>query len=247
MSDEYALLSAFALYDTLNDDDDEVRDLSAKTTSSLLSKSLLPLAARLELAEFISQLHGEQPSYISNMLCRITGTDTLQASKLRMAYDFLESAEVQLLKEMKKDDSLFVEEEQNLFIDEVREAQLWCGIFEELCAESQITAETEGIWKLPLHDLILWVLNGLKTLNRLLETEDGVLGWTSKPSVFAICMRIILCTNAVLSQKDVLFQASGKSVEETNHLVKEITAALQEFVTLGRKRRVHESLLYAVR
>jgi len=221
--------------------------LNAKTTSYLLEKSLLPLAARLELAEFIDQLHNKQSSYISNMLCRITGTNSLQIFEAETMYTSLESAEVQLSKELQEDNSLFVEEEQNLFIDEVRETELWCKMLEKASLRYRKTEEIEMIWIRPFHELMLWVLNGLKTLNTLLKTEDGALGWTSKPAVFAICMRIILCTNVVLSQTDGSFPALIKNMDGAYHSFEEITTALQEFVTLGREKKVHESLLYAVR
>jgi len=246
MSNKYALQSAIALYDSLNDDDDEIRDLSAKSTSSLLKKSLLPLSARAELAELINQLHNKHPLYISEILCRVTGTDALHASKSETMFASLEPAEAQLLKALKEDDSLFVEEKQNLFIDEVRETQLWCEIFEKVCIEDRNAKSVDNLWTgLPI-DFIGWVLDGLKALNKLLETEDGALGWTSKPPVFAICMRIILCANAVLAHQDILAQAVSKNTDREFHIFEETVAELKQFVTLGREKKMHGSILHAI-
>src|SRR3954463_10346453 len=98
----------FALYDTLNDDDDEIRDLSARTVSRLLGTSLVPLAAGVELAKWISMCQGNSPSFAWNVTRRMTGQSTYESMdthSLRIV-----PAEDQFHKAMKDDDSLFIEE-----------------------------------------------------------------------------------------------------------------------------------------
>ncbi len=102
-------------------------------------------------------------------------------------------AESLLKKAMEFDDSLFVTEEQNLFIDELRETRRWCGVFETLQY-----SETEDSVK----RLTDWVEGGLRYLIELTHRDDGVLGWTSDQHVFTLCVRIVLCARTIRTGSD---------------------------------------------
>ncbi|KAK8933176.1 hypothetical protein VCV18_001722 [Metarhizium anisopliae] len=99
-----------------------------------------------------------------------------------------ESAEVELARALEFDDSLFVVEENNLFIDEVRETKRWVEVFESL----EWDEKDEHLDK-----LASWVQGGIAQVARLAELEDGPLGWASNPTAFAICTRIIRCSVAL--------------------------------------------------
>jgi len=239
--EECALPSLFALYDSLNDDDDEVRDLSARTASVLLEKSLVPLVAREELLGYIDRLHNRSQSYAWNLFLRLTGFSTYQPLDTQ-----IESAENQFSRAMKDDDSLFVEEEQNLFIDEVRDTKLWCKIFEETDLNSWNEIDIRNIWGRPHSAMAEWVINGLTALNGLLAKEDGPLGWTLKPDVFATCMRILCSANAILRSHEGMLSVTHGHPESRDKIIGDIAGALDRFVALGHKKRVHESLLYEI-
>jgi len=204
------------LYDSLNDDDDEIRDLSAKTASLLLKKSLLPLIASEELAAFINLHYKDNALYASNVVCRLTGNNTLEAFKFDPEDLSLRSAAFQFTTALEEDDSLFVEEEQNLFVDEIRELKIW----------------SKFIGANLYYVLECWVQEGLHTLNDLLSKQDGPLGWTSKPVVFSICMRILVSAKALQRQ----------SLPKNESII----VALKEFERLGREAQCHESLLFEV-
>lgn len=207
-NDKYCLLPLFALYDSLNDDDDEIRDLSAATASKLLKKSLVPLAASVELAKWMHSCHYNSAPYAWNVVQRMTGHTTFEVSA--EAEPSIASAEIHLGKVMEDDDSLFVEEEQNLFIDEVRETRLWCDIFVGSSSNRREDSGIEQTWIKPNAALAAWVLHGLKTMNKLLEKEDGSLGWISKPAVFAICMRVVLSAYAIIYRRNRLCFENGE-------------------------------------
>lgn len=215
VGDECALPSLFALYDSLNDDDDEIRDLSAQTASALLKKSLLPLAASRELAAYLKQKYPNSTLFAENVVCRMTGNPITYAFKYELEGLPLQTAAVHFSKALKNDDSLFVEEEQNLFVDEVREVKVWSEL---VCEKSSYILEG-------------WVREGLKSLNELLEKEDGPLGWMSKAATFAVCMRILVTAKAILR----VGSAAGED---------DIKEALEVFRELGRKKKCHESLLF---
>jgi len=240
-----ALPSLFALYDSLNDDDNEIRDLSAKTASVLLEKSLVPLVAREELVGYIDRLHNRSPLYAWNVVLRMTGNCTYHP--FATSQPQVQSAEDQFSRAMKDDDSLFVEEEQNLFIDEVRETKLWCKTFEEADLSSWNVADIKNVWGRPYVELVTWVNNGLKALSALLVKEDGPLGWSSKPAVFTICMRILCSANAVLRCRERMLLGTEGNPEARDRFIEDIVRALDRFVGLGHEKKLHESLLFEVK
>jgi hypothetical protein len=242
-SDGHTASSLFALYDTLNDDDDEIRDLGAKTVSSLLGKSLVPLAAQVEFADWICKQHYNRPGFAWSVVHRMSGNTSYDAIS-RCGPELLR-AEDQLLHAMKEDDSLFVEEEQNLFLDEIREGKVWCQVFESVSNDHLKEEEVAKAWGKPKRSLEAWALEGLKALIDFLQKDDGPLGWASKPSVFAICMRIILSACAILHCRGGMsVESSGTGAED--RVKDNLNLLLEQFVKLGKEKRIHERLLFEV-
>lgn len=240
LEDDNAIYPLLALYDALNDDDDEIRDLSALTVSRLLQKSVVPLAARVELVTYCKRVYGSSPLFAWSAICRVTGND-LHVSETEPPV--LESAKSQFSKALKNDDSLFVEEEQNLFIDEVRETHLWARAVEEADLQSTLETHVGLAWAQPCAALVSWVEDGLTTMINLLDKEDGPLGWTSRPAVFAVCMRVLLSAKAItrLNERRLV---SGTSIQDSNILLaSNVSAALLRFSQLGREKNIHGSLL----
>jgi hypothetical protein len=162
----------------------------------------------------------------------------------------LQSVGAQFSKAMEDDNSLFVEEEQNLFIDEVREAKLWSKIFEETALDTWnwqgADFDIENTWSQPHAALAAWVMEGLLALNALLVKEDGPLGWTSKPTVFALATRLLLSANAIIRRHEGLVtSATGRPVLG-NRIIGGIIFALEQFVTLSRHKKIHENLVLEV-
>lgn len=238
---EHLLSSIWALYDSLNDDDDEIRDFSALTVSRLLKKSLVPLAARLELVEYVYSYLGSTSSFSREVVRRMTGSHAYCSQKC------LTPVELQLTRVLYEDDSLFVEEEQNLFVDEVREAKLWTKFFEGVEVDGPTRwIAIQRVWAESHRELTFWVKDGLATLIKILDGEDKALGGISKPAVFAIFMRVLLCANAIIRRHEGL-SAIEKSSVVAGELMEDIVAALGKFCILGREKGLHSSLLYEVK
>lgn len=216
------------MYDTLNDDDDEIRDLSAATVSSMLSTPLTALAAREKLAEWLHGIYGSDTLFSWEVLYRITGTLSpiadVEGPQLLSVKDQLEVA-------MRLDNALFVEEEQNLFVDEIREAKLWTQVFQQY----------SQVWNVQTNTLVTWVMDGLVELLLLEGLEEGSLGYASNPAAFALMFRLLTCTNAVLEH----LEGSADSITKRETL-KNIMSSLDRFVQFSTKNRVHESLLFVV-
>ncbi|KAI0840628.1 hypothetical protein F5Y06DRAFT_308806 [Hypoxylon sp. FL0890] len=226
-----------ALYDALNDDDDEIRAAAASAAAPLLSNQrLVSVEAGRRLLRWLRDRYGATDEFRAHVACRMTGHSPSSSSLLtqdsrdkaasRATASLLEGwipAEVQLAEAMRFDDSLFVVEEQNLYVDEVRETRRWRDVFSSL---PPISATSPS---LPSAEAALsqWTLAGLQTLTRLAGAEgrDGPLGWTSKPEVFAICARILV---------------SGSALAANDAEIKE---ELRRFRDEGRKAEVHGLLL----
>jgi hypothetical protein len=205
-----------ALYDCLIDDDDEVREVAASAAAGVLGSYLVPPVAADRLVAWMREHYANQAEFQQHLAYRVTG----QTPRLDTTSTFgLVSAEEQLLKAMEFDDALFATEEQNLFIDEVRETERW----------HKAVFDAEGVDREggTFAALAKWTESGLRCLIRLAEKADGPLGWTSDQHAFAACARIVLCAVAISRKGEV-------------SAVREL---LDGFVSLGRKGRVHGSLL----
>lgn len=182
-----------ALYDVLNDDDDEVRDIGSAASRRIANQALVPIEAANRLLQWLAQTFGDSVEFRSIVAVRIIGGNSLVASIADC-----QSADTQLDEALTVDNSLFAVEEQNLFIDEIRETKRWLAVFDTLSWSSN-----DGIYR----DLTDWVSTGVTRLQRLMGIEwsrgrrdDGPLGWASNPQAFAISSRILLASMAMESK-----------------------------------------------
>jgi hypothetical protein len=187
------------LYDILNDDDDEVRDVGSAVARNILGLPLVPIEAANSLAAWMAEMLGESAVFRANAAARLVGGRGILASSEEWT-----TADDQLNAALAFDNSLFVVEEQNLFIDEVREAKRWRQVFQAL---PWVAADSS------LLDLDSWLTGGLRRMRRIMEQADCPLGWASNPQVFAICSRVLLGSAAITSKgyasKELLDALSG--------------------------------------
>lgn len=132
---------------------------------------------------------------------------------------------------MVPDNALFAEEEQNLYIDEMREARLWCGVF----------ARAEGSqWDRVTAKLVLWAVTSMRAMMAV-EDRDGPLGWMSKPKVFAICARVVVTATMLAERFRTMEGVQGKPRLES------VVAALMEagkgLLERGRTKSFHPLLM----
>ncbi|OJJ31583.1 hypothetical protein ASPWEDRAFT_697288 [Aspergillus wentii DTO 134E9] len=190
------------LYDMLNDDDEELRDIAASTASWVLSYSsvspskavaLASLPAAELLAEFIAGNYASSPllgnkilRYIAGQEPRINGFVS-QTKLTPVSY---------LVSEFRKESTvLFVEEKQNLFIDEIRDVDIWTRKLNQLTDISFDGSLIQEISK--------WVFEAVSYLAETTAQSagaDGLLGWASKPEVFTLGVRAISLAAAFSSE-----------------------------------------------
>ncbi|KAI6785747.1 uncharacterized protein J7T54_006086 [Emericellopsis cladophorae] len=183
-------LPAFlAVYDALNDDDNEIRELAAAAAQFVYGQALVPLEAATRLLDWLAQTFNNTARFEEIVATRLTGSKG-HGTAWRPAEDMINHA-------LKLDDALFAIEEQNLFFDEVREVKRWSSTFTTLSWAGTETSFTQ---------LDRWLVGGMRRLHLLFEQGDEPLGWGSAPHVFAICSTILVGSSVLV--------ASGKASAE---------------------------------
>ena len=211
-TDANMLPALFALYDTLNDDTDEIRNVGAEAVSYILMKSLIPLAAQTEFLSWLSTKYkdsSDTPLLLEYVIRRITNT------KENTSADH-QCIRAQLIASLQEDNALFVEEEQNLFIDKVREDTQMLTLFASLVS-TNTDFDTIAVFA-------TWTIDGLQTLHEL-AISDKPLGWTSNPTTFAICSKILQCSNTLLKTEKESVGTASKS--NHNHVGSRIRMQLE--------------------
>jgi hypothetical protein len=213
------------LYDMLNDDDDELRSLSASVASRVLSHSVIfpnqtvtlgALPASESLVDFISGNYAMQPALFKHVVSRLM-KETLSHKK-QSAFKSFET----LFEDYSKESlALFEEEKQNLFIDDVREIDTWTKVFRHL--------DKSAYDQNAINKLAVWVSNGLKYLSNKVTSsavdnhEDDVLGWTSKPEVYTLgCLLFSVASLLIaISEKEVAgsFKRKLKTLVEKSQMI----------------------------
>ncbi|KAI0808471.1 putative death-receptor fusion protein-domain-containing protein [Xylaria sp. FL0064] len=247
------------LHDALTDDDVDVREAAAEATSLILGLALVPFEAGARLLSWLVSHFAHEPYFLMHVAGRMVGHNFGSAS-LTINRD-LEGdstvasgmswvpAKTQLTEAMRFDDSLFVIEEHNQYIDEVREAKRWTDAFLSSGPSGEKDSRSNAS-----KVLAEWTLASLRTLIEIAQSEavtdgDGPLGWTSKPQVFAICARILLCASALVKFKKEQYQVQNqgrKANEETEgQMYADIAEELDWFWRLGHggRTRIHGLLL----
>ncbi|RDA89725.1 hypothetical protein CP533_6846, partial [Ophiocordyceps camponoti-saundersi (nom. inval.)] len=189
-TNEASLPALLALHDALSDDDEEVRETAATTVQSITHQpsNLVPTEASNRLLTWLATNLSESPSFRNEIADRIVGQrDSPKTTNWHPASKRLRKA----ISEDKL--SLFATEKQNLYFEEIRETKQWLALLPLLNRNQPESREDEPS---VLDRLESWLTEGLVHLGKM--GQDGPLGWSSKPSVFAICSRLILASVALI-------------------------------------------------
>lgn len=198
--------------------------------------------------------YAESVDFAHNVVERITGRNFVISPQGTVEQFEIEE---QLEEILLPDTSLFVEEHQNLWMDEHREMSRWSKVFNKLPTHTLVEGGEGGehSFESPLGRVVTYATQGLQALADQLhggedgeDGEDGVLGWSSKARVWALAAGIISCTNAVLAH---LSRGPGvtnlpKTIED-HPFRKEVRGMLDElarFLDTAGVHFFHPQLLY---
>ena len=204
---------AFMVYDMTNDDDDDIRNIGAEAATQMnfgLSSQNhrgqvpVPRVAGQMLCVYIFKSQDSSRDAASEALRRLVGSSPGQHERFRPIKELLDKVSNQR-------DALFGVEKPNLYIDPVREAKVWSRVL-KIVQPHYLEQEV-------LSDLTQWCIDSLERLRARSQGEtDGPLGWTSKPEVFALGMRVIYATEVLLKWRSKSRSIPSKGFAIRNQL-----------------------------
>lgn len=188
-----------AVYDLLNDDDEDIRLLAAGITARILSRAteqkdvdFEPIVASQKLLALYTSRAGKSPQALSTAISRAYGV---------LSDGPITSAANQLAALSHSDMALFAEEKQNLYIDDSQEVRVWLQVVAKLLSQQSVTP-TSAAATGKVNEFVEWMSRGLDALAEKAESHpDGALGWSTSEGVFALGLKVILGSEVVLQMK----------------------------------------------
>jgi hypothetical protein len=181
----------FGVYDLLNDDDEDIRQIAAKIVCRILdvqrdtrngSSVSEPITASQRLVRFMLRKWSNEPSVAREAIHRafnVTVSGHISSVKERIAACGATNT------------ALFVEEKQNLYLDEAREVRLW--------AQAISMLSPKAISRRLVRRLAEWATDGLDELRAAIEAgDDGPHGWTTKPDAFVLGLQVVYGAETLL-------------------------------------------------
>lgn len=235
-----------AVYTTLVDDDEEIREVGAVASASIMAEEadanprpLVPVDAADALLGWTQRRFGHTNEFRAYVACRLVGDPLITIDIGVQDLAAWADPEEQFAEALEVDESLFAVEEQNLFIDEVRETERWAVLFGQLQRDFDEIEEEEGgsvrkvlVMDTSLSALKAWTEVALEVLADQVVKDDGPLGWASNPGAFALCHRVLVC-GRVLSG---VLGSEGQT----------IVSLLERIREAGQSSRLHGLLLSAL-
>lgn len=249
---EPALLGPYmVLYDILVDDDEEIREQGSLTVSSLLSAhtntslSLSPAAAKSKLLDFLEQKYRESTVFSVEAVRKLTGLPSIYSATSRKYSsdqdDEFRSIPLQLrpvaellLEARTLQIAVFVEEKQNLYVDQVLEADGWANT---------LVAMDAAVWEPTVVSAWQsWTINGLDYLLDFCEKMSDLeaLSLISIPETYTLFMRVVLSAK-------VLVNGATQMDSERDKKNYDCRVLLQKLLELGTQRQLHGLLLDRIR
>jgi hypothetical protein len=197
LKDDCFIGSVLALYDILNDDDEDIRDIGAEIVSQTSKESLHPIVAQRHLLNGLTTSFGEEPMFLWNVVSRLTGQ---QHTSYTDGIDSVVGSSVPEppYKIFKTENALFAREEPNIYSDVVREIETWSRVFLNLPIQALQNCESEtGVS--PVDVLREWAVTQLQTLRSNSQFEKAAPLDRAPKRALAWCMRVLYCANTVLA------------------------------------------------
>lgn len=160
---------------------------------------------------------------------RLTGTQVLQnvdTLELRTVAKLSLDAQTMQI-------AVFVEEKQNLYIDDVKEINIWADVLVGLDPAAWDATLASALEK--------WAVEGLTHFLSLFEsTTDGALGLTSNPKMYTLIMRVIQATRVSMSRPPL--ESSKLELKED-----QCRGFLEKLHELGKRSMLHDLLIDRMR
>jgi hypothetical protein len=231
------------LYDGLNDDEEEIREVAASTTSFILTSAsggerlqLCPVAACHRFSAYQAECFAKTHDFHLGALGRLMfpvplvmedlGSFTMMASQhsVQQQLDLCQRVSYQL----------FEEERQNLYVDEIREIEIWrsaLGKVSRTWINEKLVVLVEN-----------WALKGLQQLTAAMPNiNGGPFGMVSKREMVTLFVRVIrlaeLCVHWEISSD---FGSKPQQTPVHQHEMERLLTVSREFSMHSRAQKVLE-------
>ncbi|KAF2996069.1 hypothetical protein E8E13_004007 [Curvularia kusanoi] len=203
------------LYDMLQDDDDEIRDLAALATSTFISATreqatapTVPILATQSLLNHLVSLFPTSASLAIHALTRLTAGES---PKTLFSTPFA----TLLAEATKPQTALFAQEKQNLFKDDALDALAWSRVLSTPSLLSSLNTTT-------LESAAQWTSAALTALTtKYADETDGALGWASRLEALTWLVRVVCLA-------DVVLQTGAKGKTEVKLGLAKLVAKMRE-------------------
>ena len=241
------------LYELLNDDDEDVREVAASAASIILDSEqivprshlkLSPLAASENLAVFLATEFRSEPEFPIAVLVRTWFPSSVNVKRGNFKWVIEYFSIKVLLQDLRRDSTtLFEEEKQNLYVDDIRELQIWSNILKS-------TERPETGFLNSLGDWVSVALRDLRDhLNDKVEFE-GPPGLTFQAEILILFVRVIELAGVVLHwtgrQRNQVMESRSARISDTDihasHWVAGISFELKALGELGSRVSIHERI-----
>lgn len=257
-SDASFLPFLLALYATLIDDDEEIREVGAIAAAQVMSSSvpkripppsaLVAVDAADALLSWLGAHFGQTHEFRAYVACRLVGSPLVTIDIGVQDLQSWSPPDAQFAEALRVDESLFAVEEQNLFVDEVRETERWAAMFRDLLWDVDEIEDAPGgvrrvlIMDSSLSELRKWTEGALRVLAaQTAQHDDGPLGWASSPAAYELCHRVLVC-GKVLSE--LLGGAGAGKGDDDNSTLAPLLNRIKE---AGGQSRLHGLLMSTLR
>ena len=223
------------LYDTLLDDDEDIRAQGSRIVSSLISAhtdsgvSLSTAGAKSGLLDFLAHRYRGSKALFEDATRKLTGLSSMFSATSHIPLRLRPVAELSL-EARTTQIAVFVEEKQNLYIDEVLEADGWANLI--------VHMEPEAWEPTVVSILESWTAGGLQYLLEYCENvyDLKALNPTSIPQMYTLFMRVILSAK-------VLMNGATQMDSKLTATKQELRVLLKKLLEQGTQKRLHGLLL----
>ena len=223
------------LYDFLNDDDQEIRHVAASTTSFVLSSAaaggvrlqLSPTAASLAFSCYVVNIFKSKNEFSQMALSRLLLSSPINPDDMNgfAALASRHSVKKQLDTAREESHGLFEEERQNLYLDEIREIEIWYAALSKVSSVG-LDADVRAL-------LGQWALEGLCELRTALPSlTSGIFGILWKREMVTLFMRVIRVAELMLRWDQPYISGIWKDCYALHKVIQCIRRCKQRLKTL---------------
>lgn len=233
------------VYDQLNDDDEEIREIAQDNARRALSKvddsqgpiRLCSLAARELLLRYIVRLYGRGAILPRIALARMSGSVPRTDLPEGLLHRSVETSLRVIISSM---NDLFAEEKQNLYTDELDELKKWSEVLRGCDMPSDMWMQAARWCRSGIE--VLLIMDSVPSIAD--RSSSTAMGLTYNIDVLGLCMRVVLLSQALIAASTS--QVRADYGDEAHRLYQEVAEQMRTWEATLHGERVHPLLMATI-